>query len=102
MESRELRANALVGLPFVVVAVLLVVLALDQPVSAGDVVLFVLAAAVMGRLRFESGAGFTVPTQLIFVPMLFVLPPAVVPLVVAVALLLARLPEVFAGRRHPQ
>jgi putative nucleotidyltransferase with HDIG domain len=102
MESRELRANLLVGLPFVVVAVLLVVLALDEPLSAGDVVLFVLATAVMGRLRFETGAGAALPTQLIFVPMLFVLPAAIVPLVVAAALALARLPEVLAGRRHPQ
>jgi putative nucleotidyltransferase with HDIG domain len=102
MEPSELRANALVGLPFVIVVVLLVVVALDQPVDAGDVVLFVLAAAVMGRLKFETGAGFTVPTQLIFVPMLFVLPPAIVPLVVAAAIALAAMPEVLARRRHPQ
>ena len=35
-----------------------------------------------------------VPTQLIFVPMLFVLPPAIVPLVVVAALALDRLPDV--------
>jgi putative nucleotidyltransferase with HDIG domain len=102
MEPRELRANALVGLPFVVVAVLLVALGLDRPVDAGDVAVFVLAAAVMGRLEFETGAGFTVPTQLIVVPMLFVLPAAIVPLVVAGALALDRMPEVLGGRRHPQ
>jgi putative nucleotidyltransferase with HDIG domain len=102
MEPRELRANALVGLPFVIVAVLLVALGLDRPVDAGDVLVFVLAAAVMGRLEFETGAGFTVPTQLIVVPMLFVLPAAIVPLVVVGALALDRMPEVLAGRRHPQ
>jgi putative nucleotidyltransferase with HDIG domain len=102
IEPREFRALTLVGLPFVVVAVLLVALALDEPIAAGDVLLFVFAAAVMGRLRFETGTGAALPTQLIFVPMLFVLPPAVVPLVVAAALTLARLPEVLAGRRHPQ
>ncbi len=102
MEPRERRASALVGLPFVVVAVLLVVLELDEHVAAGDVVLFVLAAAVMGRLRFETGTGAALPTQLIFVPMLFVLPPAVIPLVVAGAAALAKLPEVVAGRLHPQ
>ena len=102
MEPRELRANALVGLPFVAVAVLLVALTLDEPVSVGDMALFVLAAAVMGRLRFESGAGAALPTQLIFVPMLFVLPPAVVPLVVAATGALAKTPEALAGRLHPQ
>lgn len=102
MEPRELRAQALVGLPFVAVAVLLVGLGPDRPVNAGDVLLFVLAAAVIGRLEFETGAGFMVPTQLIVVPMLFVLAPAIVPLVVAAALALDRLPEVLAGRLHPQ
>jgi putative nucleotidyltransferase with HDIG domain len=102
MEPRELRAHALVGLPFVVVAVLLAVLGPDRPVDGTDVLVFVLAAAVMGRLEFETGAGFTVPEQLIFVPMLFVLPPPIVPLVVAAALALDRMPEVLAGRLHPQ
>ncbi|MEA2219104.1 MAG: hypothetical protein QOJ35_1730 [Solirubrobacteraceae bacterium] len=101
-EPRELRASALVGLPFVVVSLLLVVFALDRPVDASDVLLFVLAAAAMGRLEFETGAGYMTPTELIFVPMLFVLPPAIVPLVVAAAIALDRMPEVLAGRRHPQ
>ncbi|MDX6676353.1 MAG: hypothetical protein QOE31_405 [Solirubrobacteraceae bacterium] len=102
MERRELIAHAIVGLPFVIVAVLLVAFGLDRPVSALDVLLFVLALAVMGQLDFETGAGFMNPAQLIFVPMLFVLPPAIVPLVVAGALALDRLPEVLTGRLHPQ
>ncbi|MEA2150032.1 MAG: hypothetical protein QOD69_1862, partial [Solirubrobacteraceae bacterium] len=71
-------------------------------VDALDVALFVFAAAVVGRLEFEIGAGYLVPTQLIFVPMLFVLPAAIAPLVVLGALLLDRLPDVIAGRLHPQ
>jgi len=67
-----------------------------------DFVLLVLAAAVLGRLEFESGDGFAGPTQLIFVPMLFVLPPSVVPAAVAAALLLDRIPAVLTGRWHPQ
>jgi putative nucleotidyltransferase with HDIG domain len=101
MQSRELKVHALVGLPFVAVAVLLPIVALDQPVDSLDVLLFVLATALMGRLEFETGAGFMVPTQLLFVPMLFVLPPAIVPLVIAAALTLDRLPEVLSGRLHP-
>lgn len=102
MQSRERQANLLVGVPFVVVAVLLVVLGLDEPVDVTDIVLFVLAAAVIGRLEFETGAGFMVPMELIFVPMLFVLPPAIVPLVVLASLVLDRMPEVLTGRLHPQ
>jgi putative nucleotidyltransferase with HDIG domain len=102
MDPRELRAHALVGAPFVAVAVALVAVGLDGPVNARDIALLVIASAVMGRLEFETGTGFMVPTQLIFVPMLFVLPPAIVPLVVAAGLALDRLPEVVTGRLHPQ
>lgn len=102
MEPGELRAHAVVGLPFVVVAVLLVALGPDEPVDVADVLLFVLAAALVGRLEFETGTGFMNPTQLIFVPMLFVLPAAIVPLVVVAALVLDRLPDVVARRLHPQ
>ena len=83
-ERRELLAHAMVGLPFVVVAVLLAVVRRSTGrCDATDVVLLVVAATSSGRLEFETGAGFMNPAQLIFVPMLFVLPPAIVPLVVA-------------------
>lgn len=69
--------------------------------------LLVVATAALGRLEFEVGSAFTVPTQLLFVPMLFVVPPTVVPLAVASALLVERLPverlpAILAGRYHPQ
>lgn len=102
MQPRELKAQMLVGLPFLLVATLLVIVGLDESIDPVAVVVFVVAAALMGRLEFETGAGFMVPTQLIFVPMLFVLPPAIVPLVVVAALALDRMPEVLRGRLHPQ
>ena len=102
LERRELIANLLVGAPLLAVAAVLVAGALDGHVDVFDVMLFVVAAVVMGRLQFETGSGFMNPGQLIFVPMLFVLPVAIVPLVVVAALLLDRVPEVLAGRLHPQ
>jgi putative nucleotidyltransferase with HDIG domain len=95
---REVVAQAVVGIPFLLAAGLLAALGLDEPVDWSDVVIFALAAAVMGRLEFEVGSGYTVPTQLVFVPMLFVLPPAVVPLVVAAGLLLDRIPDIVTNR----
>jgi putative nucleotidyltransferase with HDIG domain len=95
---REVVAQAVVGIPFLLAAGLLAALGLHERVDATDVVIFALAAAVMGRLEFEVGSGYTVPLQLIFVPMLFVLPPAIVPLVVAAALLLDRIPDVVTSR----
>jgi HD-GYP domain-containing protein (c-di-GMP phosphodiesterase class II) len=102
LERRELLAVGLVGGPFVIVAALLVALGLDEPVDALDVVLLVLAATLIGRLEFETGAGFMNPAQLIFVPMLFVLPVAIVPLVVVAALMLDRMPKVLGRTLHPQ
>ena len=102
IRRRELVAHGLVDLPFLVAAGLLVAVGLDEPVPLADAALFVLALALMGRLEFEIGSGYTVPTQLLFVPMLFVLPPAIVPVVIAAATLLDRIPDVLAGRLHPQ
>lgn len=100
LTSRELTGEAVVALPFAVACVLLVVLAGPLDVVASDVVLLAFLIAVMGRLQFETGAGSLVPTQLAFVPMLFVLPPAIVPLVVAAGLALESAVDVVAGRRH--
>jgi len=102
MRGRELAAHVIAGIPFLVAAGLLAAHGVEGDVDTVTVVIFVLAAAIMGRLEFESGAGYLVPTQLIFVPMLFVLPPAIVPLVVVAALALDHLPDVLAGRLHPQ
>src|SRR6188768_3845821 len=52
-------------------------------------VAFVLAYACAARVEFEVNAGAAVPTQLVFVPMLLVLPPAFVPLAVAAGLVLS-------------
>ncbi len=51
-------------------------------------VLFVLAYAIVSRVEFEVGPCLALPTQLILVPMLFVLPLRAVPACVAAGLLL--------------
>jgi putative nucleotidyltransferase with HDIG domain len=48
-------------------------------------------------VRIDTPFGFTVPTQLAYVPLVFVVPPALVPLVVAAAFLVAGLRGVRAG-----
>ena len=102
MTRRELVVHVIVGTSLLLGAVLLAAIGTEGDVHALDVALFVLAAAVMGRLEFETGSGYLEPTQLIFVPMLFVLPAAIVPLVVVAALVLADLPDVVTRRLHPQ
>ncbi|HEY7396696.1 MAG TPA: HD-GYP domain-containing protein [Gaiellaceae bacterium] len=50
--------------------------------------LYVVLYAVASRVEFEIGSGSAIPTQLVFVPMLFALPLRVVPAVVAAGLVL--------------
>jgi HD-GYP domain-containing protein (c-di-GMP phosphodiesterase class II) len=57
------------------------------------------ALAAVSRIEFEVGSNYMIPTELVLVPMLFVVPPAALPLCVAVALVLAKVPEALLGRR---
>jgi HD-GYP domain-containing protein (c-di-GMP phosphodiesterase class II) len=68
----------------------------DADVAVALVALYLLAA----RVEFHTGSGWTDPTQLVFVPMLFLLPINLVPVFVAAAMLLFRLPEYLAGKVH--
>ena len=60
----------------------------------------VITYAVASRVKFEVGPCYTVPTQLAFVPMLFALPLAAVPLFVALGNVLGDFPDQARGR-HP-
>jgi putative nucleotidyltransferase with HDIG domain len=91
--SRERVVELLAAGSFLVVAILVALgfddgRSFDPALAAGLLALFVLAA----RVEFYMGNAFTVPTQLVLVPMLFLLPTSVVPLIVAAGLVLSRLP----------
>jgi HD-GYP domain-containing protein (c-di-GMP phosphodiesterase class II) len=60
-----------------------------------------IAYVIASRIEFEVGGGYTVPTQLLFVPMLFVLPTGSVPLAVACCFVAAKLPGYLTGRIRP-
>jgi HD-GYP domain-containing protein (c-di-GMP phosphodiesterase class II) len=102
MSNPELRAESLVALAFLIVAVPLAVLApAHGGASALTFLLFVLLYAVTSRVEFDVGSGYSVPTQLVLVPMLFALPPGWVPLLVAVGGIVSRLPSYLSRSRHP-
>jgi HD-GYP domain-containing protein (c-di-GMP phosphodiesterase class II) len=96
---RELWANVFPGAAFLVVAGLLVLLA-DSARSPFPltVLLLVGAYALAYRIEFEIGSGLAVATQLVFVPMLFVLPLGLVPLAVVAGIMLANVTEIIEGR----
>ena len=98
--QREGTVELLFGTGFLVAVVALWQIA-GAPVSEIDAVpalACILCLAVAVHVAFAVGDGYTVPTQLAFVPLLFTLPPALVPPAVVVALVVARVPAVAAGR----
>ena len=70
--------------------------------AAATVALLVLAYAFASRVDVEMGAGSAVPTGLVLIPMLFVLPVGQVPLWVAAGYLLGAAPGYLTGREHPE
>jgi putative nucleotidyltransferase with HDIG domain len=100
--AAELRAEMVVGLAFVAAAV---TLPLTQGVQPGAspllVAMYVLGVAVASKVTFDIGAGFTVPTEVLFVPMLFAVPVTLVPALVALALALAMTPSIATGQAPP-
>ena len=101
MSARERMGEGLVSGGFVCAVALIWHFA---PVHSFDalpavVSFFVLALAVL--VRIDTPFGFTVPTQLAFVPMLFAMPIAVVPIAVVLAEVVVRAPDVFKGTVRP-
>jgi HD-GYP domain-containing protein (c-di-GMP phosphodiesterase class II) len=70
--------------------------------SPGAVVTLLLIGvyALAFRLDFEIGTGSAVPTQLVLVPMLFVLPTGIVPLAVAAGVIVGSLTDYVRGGLH--
>jgi diguanylate cyclase (GGDEF)-like protein len=90
LTPRELRVELLAAASLLVVAGAMPLL-IDTGRAFEPAVALVLTAglALASRVHLYIGAGSAVPTQLVLVPMLFLLPPEIVPACVAVALVAA-------------
>jgi putative nucleotidyltransferase with HDIG domain len=85
--GRELLTILPFSIGFVTAAVALAAFAEPQrALSVPPAMAFVVAYAIADRIEFSTGTGSAVPTQLIFVPMLLLLPTPFVPLLVGLAL----------------
>ena len=100
LTPRERRVETLIGGGFVAAAVAIALLAPAAGFDLGHALIVVLALAAMSVVTFDVGSTYTMPLQMAFVPMLFVLPPAAVPACVAAALVAGKLPDVLRGRRR--
>jgi putative nucleotidyltransferase with HDIG domain len=100
--GREARTEALAALAFLVAAVGLALTgAADRPFDPLLAACLVVAYAVMATTEFRTGSGAVLPTQIVFVPMLLLLPTTLVPLAVATALVLAVTLQVARGLTTP-
>lgn len=101
LSSRELAVEAVTTVAFLVTAAVMAGLLsspreLDLPLAATLVVVY----ALTSRVRFAARYGYTVPTQLAFVPMLFMVPAGAAPVLVGAGILLGNLPDYLRGRAH--
>ena len=72
-----------------------------RTLSVSALAVTVVAYLIAGRVQYPVGSSWTAPTQLVFVPMLFVLPTPYVPLIVAACSVADRLPATLRGPVAP-
>lgn len=103
-EPFDSRERAIVGASalgmLLATAALGAVLPDDRPASLPLLLALVLLYAIASRVEFEIGRVHAVPTQLVFVPMLFLAPLSMVPLLVAAGYVVGELPEFVRRRTH--
>ena len=100
--ERELIVEASAAALFVIAATVLVLAGGVAGLRPQVAALLIVVYAVVGRIEFPVGAGYVVPTQLILVPMLLMLPPSVVPAAVAIGLVSGNAVECALGRVPPR
>jgi hypothetical protein len=97
-ERIELLVSAALAVSFVLAAGAAAVFLPDGPVSPLRFAVLAAAYTIATRVQFEIGAGLAVPTQLVFVPMLFLLPPDAVAPCVAAGLVVSRAIDLLRRR----
>jgi HD-GYP domain-containing protein (c-di-GMP phosphodiesterase class II) len=99
VRRRELITRLVAACGFVTAAGLLAALApWHRSLSVPRLVLAVGAYVIVEKVRFPVAGGWTYPTMLVFVPMLFLLPTPLVPLAAMLAILLGAAPGYARGR----
>ena len=98
-EGRGRAVERAAGAGFLVVALGMAVF-MDSPraLEVVPLLVLVLAYVVVCQAKFDIADGYTVPTELVLVPMLFLLPTPVVPLVVSLSWALGRFIDYASGR----
>jgi HD-GYP domain-containing protein (c-di-GMP phosphodiesterase class II) len=98
MDRRERVVDSASAVLFLGVAIAIALLVPNErDVDVVLTVCLVVGIALVSRVRFEYADVYTAPEELVFVPLLFLAPLNIVPLLAAVANLLATFPEYARG-----
>lgn len=98
LDPRGLIAESGLTVAYLVASVGLLLVAPVGDIPVGTAIGLVIAYALASRVEFPIGAGHAVPTEIFLIPMLLLLPPAIVPLAVIAALALASFADWLRGR----
>src|SRR5947209_1649493 len=97
--QRELIVEAAAAALFVAAAVTLLFVGGKLSALRPEVVVLLIGVyALAGQVEFPVGAGYVVPTQVVLVPMLVMMPPSVVPIAVALGLVSSTTVDWLRGR----
>jgi putative nucleotidyltransferase with HDIG domain len=101
MTSRERLASAVTGAALAAATAGVWAIHPPEAFPVVPAVMCVLVLALATRVEFRTPIGYTVPSQMAFVPLLFVIPLALVPPAVAVAYAIARTDRMIRGELSP-
>jgi diguanylate cyclase (GGDEF)-like protein len=103
LSGRERWVSLALGGGFLLAATAMaILLPWERAFHPSTAALLVLTLALVSRIEFEIGTGSVVPTQVVLVPMLLLLPAPAVPLCVAAGYALGGVVDHTRGRRHLQ
>jgi putative nucleotidyltransferase with HDIG domain len=101
LRSRDLAVELLVAGAFLIATSALFFARPPEAFALLPAGVCIVVLALATRVHFHVASGFTVPTQLAFVPLVFAAPVALVPPAVVLSLVIGRLPDVIVGRTRP-
>jgi diguanylate cyclase (GGDEF)-like protein len=103
VSRRELVVESLSSILFLALAIPMALSALGshsiEPLLAGALMILY---ALSCLIKFPIGAGYVVPSYMVLVPMLLLLPPGLVPLLTASSLVVVTLVQALARREEPE
>lgn len=101
MSSRECVTELSLSVAFVAATISLWLLLPPGPFPLWPALVCLATIIVAFNIRIDTPFGFTSPAQLAFVPMLFIVPLALIPLAIVFANVCASLPALISGRMRP-